>query len=241
MAAFPQQKHKSMGLFSHLKERLRRRRLARRTPAEVFAGYARNNKWGDAESLSGKGSNLEATAMLRALLPPLLRDLGATSLLDVPCGDFYWMQHVDLTGISYLGGDIVPDLISANRARHARDDVAFQVIDLIEGPVPQADVVFVRDCLVHMSNAHVAAALRNIAASGSTWLLSTTFPETGRNTDIATGQWRAVDLTKPPFSLPAPDRLIAEGQAHLKGQAPDKMLGLWRIDRLGLCATGAGA
>jgi SAM-dependent methyltransferase len=223
-----------MGLFSHLKECLRRYRLASRTPADIFAGYARNNKWGDAESLSGKGSNLAATVELRALLPPLLRDLGATSLLDVPCGDFHWMQHVDMRGIRYLGGDIVPYLITANRAHHARDGVAFQEIDLIEGPVPQADVVFVRDCLVHMSNAHVAAALRNIAASGSTWLLTTTFPETGRNTDIATGQWRAIDLTKPPFALPSPDQLIAEGQAHQKGQAPDKMLGLWRIDRLGL-------
>lgn len=230
-----------MGLFSHLKEGLRRYRLARRTPVEIFAGYARNNKWGDAESLSGKGSNLAATVELRALLPPLLRDLGAASLLDVPCGDFYWMQQVDMTGIRYLGGDIVPDLIAANRARHARDGVAFQEIDLIEGPVPQADVVFVRDCLVHMSNTHAAAALRNIAASGSTWLLTTTFPETGRNTDIATGQWRAIDLTKPPFALPSPDRLIAEGQAHQKGQAPDKMLGLWRIDRLCLGATRVGA
>jgi len=166
--------------------------------------------------------------------------LGATSLLDVPCGDFHWMQHVNLTGVHYLGGDIVPELIEVNRVRHASDNVKFQVIDLIEGPVMKADVVLVRDCLVHLSNAHIAAALKNIRASGSTWLLTTTFPETGNNEDIATGQWRAVNLTKPPFALPAPDRLIAEGQAHLKGQAPDKMLGLWRIDQLAETA-GAGA
>ena len=142
------------------------------------------------------------------------------------------MHHVDLAGIRYLGGDIVPDLISANNSRYCRENVSFQVIDLIEGPVPKADVVFVRDCLVHLSNAHVASALRNICASESTWLLTTTFPESGRNKDISTGQWRPIDLTKPPFSLPAPDQVIAEGQAHLEGQAADKMLGLWRIDQL---------
>ncbi len=221
-----------MGLFDRLKERLRRRRLSHRAPQEIFSDYARSNKWGDRDSLSGKGSNLEATEELRRILPALLKELGATSLLDVPCGDFYWMAHVDLGGIDYLGGDIVPELIGRNRDNHAGPGVRFEVIDLIRGPVPPADVIFVRDCLVHLSNEHAAAALRNIAQSGGQWLLTTTFPQSGRNDDIATGQWRAIDLTKPPFSLPPPTRLIAEGQAFSKGQAEDKMLGLWRIGQL---------
>lgn len=218
-----------MGLLSELKTKMRQRRLSRRTPAEVFSHYARSNKWGDASSLSGKGSNLEATAQLRALLPSLLRELGAKTMLDVPCGDFFWIAHVDLSGIRYLGGDIVPELIKKNRVENERDGVAFEVIDLITGPVPKADVVFVRDCLVHLSTTHVKAALRNIRASGSTYLLTTTFPETGTNAEIATGQWRAVDLTKAPFNLPEPLQMLAEGQEKSKGQAPDKMLGLWRI------------
>lgn len=221
-----------MTFLSDLKRALRRKRLARRDPAEIFSKYARSNKWGDKSSLSGKGSNLEATAEVRKLLPPLLRELGATSMLDVPCGDFFWMQHVDLTGIDYLGGDIVPDLIEANRHSHERPGVAFQVVDLILGPVPKADVIFVRDCLVHLSHDHVRAALANIARSGGTWLLTTTFPNTPANEDIATGEWRAIDLTKAPFNLPPPERLLAEGQVHLKGQKDDKMLGLWRVANL---------
>ncbi len=226
-----------MKLLSNLKRAFRRKRLAGREPAEIFTDYARANKWGDKDSKSGKGSNLEATAEVRKLLPVLLRDLGARSLLDVPCGDFFWMAHVDLTGIDYLGGDIVPDLIEANRVAHARPGVAFQVVDLIRGPVPRADVIFVRDCLVHLSHDHVHAALANIARSGGTWLLTTTFPDTPANEDIATGEWRAIDLTKPPFNLPRPERQLPEGQAHLKGQRADKMLGLWRIADL----PGAGS
>jgi len=218
-----------MNLFAKLKAGLRRKRLSRQSPSEIFTTYAQGNKWGDKESLSGKGSNLEATAHLREILPPLLRDLDVRTIADIPCGDFHWMAHVDLAGIDYLGGDIVPDLIATNTARHARPGVRFQVIDLISGPVPKADLLFVRDCLVHLSIDHVQAALANIRASGSTWLLTTTFPQTGTNAPIATGEWRAVDLTKPPFSLPAPERMAAEGQEWLKGQAPDKMLGLWRI------------
>jgi hypothetical protein len=142
------------------------------------------------------------------------------------------MQHVDLAGIEYLGGDIVPDLIEANRRAHARPGVAFQIIDLISGPVPKADLVFMRDCLVHLSNDHVRAALSNIAKSGSTWILTTTFPDGVANEDILTGEWRALDLTKPPFELPQPECLFAEGQAHLKGQKGKKMMGLWRIANL---------
>jgi SAM-dependent methyltransferase len=221
-----------MKFLSDLKRALRRKRLAKRNPADIFAQYARSNKWGDKNSLSGKGSNLEATAEVRKLLPPLLRELGAKSMLDVPCGDFFWMQHVDLTGIDYLGGDIVPGLIDANRRAHARPGVAFEVVDLIRGPVPKADVIFVRDCLVHLSNDHVRDALANIAQSGATWLLSTTFPDVCANEDIATGEWRAIDLTKPPFNLPEPERLLQEGQAHLKGQRGNKTLGLWRISAI---------
>lgn len=218
-----------MTFLSNLKRALRRKRLLRRDPAEIFSDYARSNKWGDKDSLSGKGSNLEATAEVRRVLPVLLRNLGASSILDVPCGDFFWMQHVDLTGIEYLGGDIVPDLIEANRRAHSRPGVAFQVVDLIRGPVPKADVIFVRDCLVHLSHDHVRAALANIARSGGTWLLTTTFPDTPKNDDIATGEWRAIDLTKPPYNLPQPKQLVAERQSHLKGQRGNKTLGLWNL------------
>lgn len=113
--------------------------------------------------MSGKGSNLEATTKLRQILPELLRELGATSMLDLPCGDFFWMSHVDLNDIDYIGGDIVPDLIATNQVMHSSSRRRFEVIDLIAGPIPAADVIFVRDCLVHLPT-HVEVALRNIAA-----------------------------------------------------------------------------
>jgi len=218
-----------MGWLSDLRRRLRRDRLTRQAPAEVFQRYYRSNKWGDRESRSGKGSNLAATAELRPKLSALLAELDIGLMLDVPCGDFHWMAQVDLGTTRYLGGDIVPDLIADTARRHARDGVEFRVIDLITGPVPRADLLFVRDCLVHLSHDHVRAALANIRASGATWLLTTTFPAVTDNTDIATGEWRAVNLCLPPFSLPAPQRLIAEGAEDQKGQGTGKMLGLWRI------------
>lgn len=221
-----------MGWLSDIKEGLRRRKLAGRSPDAVFRDYYLRNKWGDRESRSGKGSSLVATENLRRVLPEVVREVGVSSILDLPCGDFHWMQHVDMSGIDYLGGDIVPEMIERNRERHGGDGVRFAVIDLIAGPVPKVGLVLTRDCLVHLSNAHVRAALDNIRRSGSEWLLTTTFPGIAGNQDISTGQWRKIDLTLAPFALPPPDSLIAEGQDNVKGQQRDKMLGLWKVQDL---------
>lgn len=218
-----------MGIWGTLKERIRKWKLAGRNPSDVFTKIYSENKWGDPESRSGKGSNLVATEKIRAALPGLLRDLGAESFLDLPCGDYFWMSRVDLGVKAYTGGDIVEPLIEENQRRYGRDGVAFAVINLIDGPVPRHDVVFVRDCLVHLSNAHVAAAIRNLKASGSTWLVTTTYPVTGTNDSISTGQWRALDLMKPPFSFPAPERMIDEAMPGLKGSSEDKAMGVWRL------------
>lgn len=212
-----------------LRDRIRRWKLRRRTPAEIFTRYWRNNKWGDADSRSGKGSNLVATEELRRQLPAFLADRGISTLLDLPCGDHFWMSRVDLGGIAYTGGDIVAPLIEENRRRYARPGVAFQVIDLITGPIPRHDLIFTRDCLVHLSTAHLMAAIRNIKASGSDWLLTTTYPGLGTNDEIETGQWRSLDLVKPPFAFPPPVDLLAEGQEQERGQGPKKSLGLWRV------------
>src|SRR5271154_3391946 len=76
------------------------------------------NLWGAEASVSGLGSELDATATLRAELPPLLKRLEATSLLDAPCGDATWIARADL-GVRLTGIDIVPDLIEALRERAA--------------------------------------------------------------------------------------------------------------------------
>jgi hypothetical protein len=216
-------------LIGKWREKLRRKALQNKAPAEIFIKYAQKNKWGDRDSLSGKGSNLEATAELRTLLPNLFRELNAKSVIDVPCGDFFWLQQVDLSGIDYLGGDIVPQLVNENNRRYSGPGVAFQTMDLIEGPIPRADVIFVRDCLVHLSNNHVMQALRTIAKSGSTWLVTTSFPGIEQNDDIVTGEWRPIDLTLAPFYLSKPEQLIAEGQGHVKGQSSNKSLAVFDI------------
>ena len=199
---------------------------------ERFARIYQTNLWFDAESRSGTGSSLESTAQLRASLPPVLRRLNARRLLDVPCGDFNWMSHVDLSGIDYTGGDIVGAVIEANRARYDSAARKFMRMDLTSGPLPAADVILCRDCLVHFSFANIIAAFRTMKASGAQYLLTTTFLDRQINKDIVDGDWRPLNLEKPPFLLPVPHSVILEECTEEGGAYADKALAVWRVSDL---------
>jgi hypothetical protein len=196
---------------------------------EVFARICRDKLWGDGESVCGPGSSLVSTGVIRERLPQTLRELDVKSLLDLPCGDHFWMSRLDLQGIVYIGADIVRGLIE--RLREQWPGRTFQHLDLVTDPLPPVDAVFVRDCLVHLPYRMIGDALQNIIDSGARWLITTHFP--GRaNHDIEVGAWRPLDLTAAPFRLPAPHRVINEGCLEGGGQFTDKSLGVWRVDDL---------
>lgn len=194
----------------------------------VFSDFYRRNKWGGRVSGSGTGSDPDQTATIEAALSGLLRELDVRCLLDVPCGDFAWMQRVDLDGIAYIGGDIVSTLIEANQGRYGSPGIQFRVIDLLCDALPQADLLLCRDCLVHLPLRDAVTALRAIATADVDYVLLTTFPERSENDDIALGKWRPLNLERAPFNLPAPRRLLLESCTEKNGRYADKALGLWR-------------
>lgn len=185
------------------------------------------NLWSNEESRSGPGSTLDETAVLRLAIPALLREIGARSLLDIPCGDFRWLSQVDL-GVSYIGADIVEALVQANRERYGATDRQFTQLDLTRDALPRADAVLCRDCLVHLSYSNVTRALRAIRASGAQWLLTTSFLHIEENRDIEDGDWRPLNFELPPFGFPPPGRILLEGCQEAGGAYNDKALCLWR-------------
>jgi hypothetical protein len=138
------------------------------------------------------------------------------------------MQRVDMSCVRYVGGDIVEELVRINQARYGSDSVSFMQCNLLEDALPQADMVIVRDCLVHMSLADATRALRNIEQSGSRYLLTTTFTEVTDNADIVTGEWRRLNLEKPPFRMPPAKEYLLE-ECNGCGDGGGKALGLWEI------------
>lgn len=201
-------------------------------PIDAFRHALRTNHWAGPESLSGPGASLEQTAVIRKVLPALVRRLGVQTLLDLPCGDCSWMSTVDLGATRYIGGDLLPELIAENARRFSSPRREFLVLDLVSSPLPAADLALCRDCLVHLAFADVARALEHLRASGITWLLTTTFPDQAMNEDIRTGDWRPLNLQHAPFTWPDPVELINEHCTEGGGIFADKSLGLWRIEAL---------
>ncbi|MBR0739662.1 class I SAM-dependent methyltransferase [Bradyrhizobium liaoningense] len=202
-------------------------RNLRGSPSEVFGEIYRRNIWGYKETASGGGSTLRQTEEIRKSLPGLLRELGIETLLDLPCGDFYWMSMIELPVPHYIGGDIVPDLIERTAAQHARDGRIFREIDLCSDALPKADLLLCRDCLIHLSEDMIFRALENLKKSDITYLLTTTYPK-GQNRSIQTGDFFTVNLCAAPYNFPAPIRVLEDWAPSFDR----RQLALWKVEDL---------
>ncbi|MDB9347426.1 class I SAM-dependent methyltransferase [Nodularia spumigena] len=200
---------------------------SRQNIKEVFRHRMVDGVWAGLESISGHGSDMKSTENLRQILPNILSDFNVKSLLDAPCGDFYWMSKTDLKIDSYVGIDIVSEIIDMNQQKYTKEGVKFIVLDIINDNLPKADLILCRDCLVHLSCKQIKNAILNFKQSGSTYLLTTTYPNLlEKNKDILTGEWRPLDLEKSPFYLPKPIILVNE---NCITDLKEKSLALWRL------------
>ena len=183
-------------------------------------------------SLSGSGSSLESTESIRVALPEMLRRLDIQSMLDVPCGDWHWMSRVALGGVQYIGADIVDDLVRANQRKFGSANREFRKLNLIADQLPKVDLIFVRDCLVHLTEEQIIDCLRNIVRSESKYFATTTFVDTVANVaPTLKDRWRAINMTLPPFNLPEPLELLND-DCNANPADQYKRMGLWRIEDL---------
>lgn len=172
--------------------------------------------------MSGPGSSLVATGLLRRWLPALLKGMGITSVLDAPCGDGLWMP--DLPG--YVGVDLVPAVVARAQRRHP--ERTYIVADVCENKLPQVEAVFSRDGMQHLSLADGLAALRNFRRTGATWLIASTH-ENGKNVDVETGGYYEPDLEAYPFLLGTPWCVVEDGRWDSGVVYPHKYIGVWTL------------
>jgi hypothetical protein len=198
----------------------------RRHTADIFTSLWRNNGWGEAETRSGSGSTVAATETLRGHLAELCQFLGIRQLIDVGCGDLNWMGLISERFDLYLGLDVVPELIEQAEQKFGRRRGHFFALrDATQDDLPRADGILCRDVMTHLADEQVRSLLGKMKASGSRYLLATTY-HSEQNREISVGDWRPLDLTKAPFDLPKPLLHIDE-----RGDG-SKLLGVWPIKDL---------
>ena len=202
------------------------------TNKDIFTDIYLKNKWGDEHSFSGSGSNLNQTKTVLQELPIIIRKYKIKSILDIPCGDFYWMKEIDFKDINYIGGDIVSEIVNKNLSQFKKSNVHFRLIDLLLDDLPDSELIFCRDCLVHFSNKDIFKALSNIRKTNAKYFMTTNFVDRVQNEDIATGSWRTINLCKPPFNFPEPILSILEKCTEGDNLFSDKALSLWELGQI---------
>jgi hypothetical protein len=193
----------------------------------VFARIYDQNLWGSSQSRSGPGSSPDGSREVALNLPRVWARYGIHSLVDAPCGDFAWIQHIVGTLGSYVGADIVPEVIAANQERFGRPGVTFICADLTHDALPHADAILCRDCFQHLPTRLIRAALRSFTTSGARWLLLTQDENVRTYSDVPLGSYRSINFRLPPFNFPPPHDAINE-------DAAGRQLALWEIRSLEL-------
>lgn len=213
--------------------------------AEKFALIYRKRLWfkvfphlNPDKTPSGQGSTQQSTRILRANLEYFLQEIDVKTFFDAPCGDFNWMKNVRLPAdCRYVGGDIVPELAAQLQQTYGSTDGRvgevpsrrFIAFDLTSDSFPLADVWLCKDCLQHLSNDDIQLVLDNFRRSQVKVALISNHVGVNSNAEIATGQFRPVDLTRAPFNLPAPRQKLADAPIDDE----QRYVGVWH--RTDLC------
>lgn len=192
-------------------------------PRWMFSRIYADAQWGKSRDAfySGGGSH-EATvvepyvAAVRAYLAALPRPV---RLVDLGCGDFNVGRQLLDVAEHTVACDVVPDLIEHNRQRFADPRVTFRCVDAVADPLPDGNVVCVRQVLQHLTNAQIDAIARKLKRY-PTWIITEHLPEAtfAPNLDKAPGRDIRVEacssgvvLTAPPFDIrPLREKMLCE-------------------------------
>lgn len=173
---------------------------------ETFSTIYRQKLWGinaQGQGCSGSGSKIETTREYRELLEMILDALQIHSVVDLGCGDWEFSRAISWTNVDYKGFDVVAHVIDQNNRKYAKNTIAFAVLDATQQELPSADLLICKDVLQHLSNADVQKVIQQFKKYTYCLVTNDVNADTlsSENYDIVSGDYRPLDLTKPPFNL----------------------------------------
>lgn len=174
--------------------------------AGVFTQVYDTDAWRRAGT-SGPGSAIQHTEAYRAFLQQVLRNYRISRVLDLGCGLWEHLAAVDWTGVEeYLGVDPVKSVIARNKQLPLRANFKFQcglIDDVAE--LASYELVIVKDVMQHLPNSIILELLEKLKVVRYALITNDISP--GANTDCVIGEFRKMDMEKPPFNLVPIDRI----------------------------------
>jgi 2-polyprenyl-3-methyl-5-hydroxy-6-metoxy-1,4-benzoquinol methylase len=171
-----------------------------------FSTIYNNNYWDNKESLSGPGSSLKNTKNLRKKLPIIIKKYGIRSIVDAPCGDCNWIQHIiKKSQIKYTGIDIVKKCIDNNKLKFKDKNFSFKQMDITKDKLPRADLFICRDFIFHLSFKDTYKFLLNLKKLKTKYILFSSHTKSKTeillNKDIKSGDFRKINLFNTPYNF----------------------------------------
>lgn len=137
-----------------------------------------------------------------------------------------WLKNMDLSNIDYMGMDISHDLIEYNKKNNKH--LKFKTHNIIESPINKKyDLILCRDLLFHFNIDEVKSSINNFKKSNSTYILTSTFPNSTDNINLTSLGFAKINLQEYPFNFPKPIKLYPEIE-------DGKYLGLWKLENINI-------
>ena len=177
-------------------------------PKSHFDFCAENSLWRVGESLSGPGSDFKFTREITRHIERIINQYDIKNVFDASCGDWCWMQSVNLSGIEYTGNDISRIIVNANLEKFSRrENVKFTLGDCLDyfkkKENNSIDLCIIRHTLEHLSIDHSIEIVKEATRVCKYAIITDTLSnETNVNTDdfVVDGYTaRPISLSKSPF------------------------------------------
>ncbi len=139
-------------------------------------------------------------------------------------------------GTRYIGGDIVAPLVHDLQNKYGNERYSFHTIDIVEGPLPNADLWLCRDVLFHLPNQDIQRVFRNLVAAAIPYILTTTYNFSRKNDDVKAGGFCFINLRLLPFMLPPSLSMVPDFVAP----EPPRYLGLWSREQVAAALGSIG-
>ncbi len=160
---------------------------------EVFTDIYARKIWGDG---SGGGSAPDVARPYVDYVLSIISSMEGGTVLDIGSGDGIVASMIHRDHITYIGVD------------------AANGFDALTDTLPPADLVLCKEVMQHLSNEQAQTLLDRTAHYSRRLFTNNCDPE-HMNEDIETGDFRPVDLSKPPFNQPC-KTVFTYGHWHIQ-------------------------
>jgi len=140
--------------------------LKKKEVEHIFSDIYKNNQWGGEPGTfySGEGSYAPSTLLYIEKISEFINSHNIKTVLDIGCGDFAIMSKIlEKVDVQYTGVDVVAELIEHHQRHYANEKTRFVKLNAITDPLPDAELVTVRQVFQHLSNDQILKILGKLS------------------------------------------------------------------------------